>query len=523
VTKSSKPLNVTQTLIRSRLESGSIVPGNEIAVRIDQVLLQDVLGALVMLELDAIGVERVHVPLAAQYIDHNLLETNNLSGDEHEFLRSACRKFGIWYSRAGNGISHPVHMQRFGKPGETLIGSDSHTAAAGSLGVLAFGAGGVDVAMVLSGQPARLTMPAVFGVKLTGELPDWVSAKDVILEMLRRHGVEGGSGRVIEYYGPGLSGLSAMDRHVIANMGAELGATTTVFPSDERTREFLRSVGREEEWRPIGAERGASYDLHDEIDLSTLEPLIATPSSPGNVVPVREVAGAEIHQAYIGSSANPGFRDYAVASAIVKGRTVHERVSFDINPSSGQTLRTLVVEGRLASLIDAGARLHQAGCNGCPGMGQAPARGRNSLRTVPRNFPGRSGTPEDSVYLCSPETATASALTGVITDPRDLNIPYERIQEPERMVANAMLFVPPSDTPETHTARLETTANITPLPPFAPLAHDVVAPILLKAENDVSTDEIIAAGGVMPLLQQHPQSGRIHLRSHRRHLRTARP
>jgi aconitate hydratase len=278
-----------------------------------------------------------------------------------------------------------------------------------------------------------------------------------------------------------------------------------VFPSDERTREFLRSVGREEQWRPIGAERGATYDLHDEIDLSTLEPLIATPSSPGNVVPVREVAGAEIYQTYIGSSANPGFRDYAVASAMVKGRTVHERVSFDINPSSGQTLRTLVVEGRLASLIDAGARLHQSGCNGCPGMGQAPARGRNSLRTVPRNFPGRSGTPEDSVYLCSPETATASALTGVITDPRDLAIPYERIEEPERMVANAMLFVPPPDGPEKQTTRLETTANITPLPPFAPLAHDVIAPVLLKAENDVSTDEIIAAGAIGPYYSNIPK------------------
>lgn len=473
-----------------------MVAGNEIAVRIDQVLLQDALGVLVMLELDAIGVDRVQVPLAAQYIDHNLLEADDLAADDHEFLRSACRRFGLWYSRAGNGISHPVHMQRFGKPGATLIGGDSHTAAAGSVGMLAFGAGGVDMAMVLSGEPAHLHMPAVFVVKLTGELPDWVSAKDVILEMLRRHGVEGGFGRVIEYYGPGLPGLSAMDRHVIANMGAELGATTTVFPSDERTREFLRSVGREEQWRPIGAERGATYDLHDEIDLSTLEPLIATPSSPGNVVPVREVAGAEIYQAYIGSSANPGFRDFAVASAMVKGRTTHERVSFDINPGSGQTLRTLVVEGRLASLIDAGARLHQSGCNGCVGVGQAPARGRNSLRTVPRNFPGRSGTPEDSVYLCSPETATASALTGVITDPRDLNIPYERIEEPERMVANAMLFVPPPDTPETQTTRLETTANITPLPPFAPLAHDMIAPILLEAENDVSTDEIIAAGGL---------------------------
>jgi aconitate hydratase len=272
-----------------------------------------------------------------------------------------------------------------------------------------------------------------------------------------------------------------------------------VFPSDDRTRAFLRSVGREADWRPIAAEPDADYDLHDEIDLASLEPLIALPSSPANVVPVRDVAGAKIYQAYIGSSANPGFRDYAVASAMVKGRTVHERVSFDINPSSRQTLRTLVVEGRLASLIDAGARLHQSGCNGCCGMGQAPAAGRISLRTVPRNFPGRSGTREDSVYLCSPETATASALTGVITDPRDLGIPYEAIEEPERMAINAMMFVPPSDRREARETRLETTANITRLPDFEPFGGDLAAAILLKAGDDVSTDDIIAAGGrVMP-------------------------
>jgi aconitate hydratase len=414
------PSNMTQGLIRSRLAAGRVTPGEEIAIRIDQVLLQDVLGVLVMLELEAMGAERVKVGIATQYIDHNLLETDNLNGEEHLFLRSACRRFGIWYSRPGNGISHPTHMQRFGKPGETLIGSDSHSAAAGSLGMFAFGAGGMDVALALMGEPTRLRMPAVMGVKLSGELPPWVSAKDIILEMLRRHGLEGGFGRVIEYYGPGLAQLSAMDRHVIANMGAELGATTTVFPADERTREFLRSVGRESDWRSIGPEPGASYDLHDEIDLSKLEPLIAKPSSPGNVVPVREVAGADIYQAYIGSSANPGFRDFAVAAAIVKGHEVHDRVSFDINPSSRQTLQTLVAEGQLGELIAAGARTHQPGCNGCIGMGQAPAAGRISLRTVPRNFPGRSGTREDSVYLCSPETAAGA----------DIQVRFEGLEAP---------------------------------------------------------------------------------------------
>jgi aconitate hydratase len=469
-------------------------PGNEIAIHIDQVLLQDVLGTLVMLELEAMGLDRVKVGVAAQYIDHNLLETDNLNGDEHLFLRSACHRFGIWYSRPGNGISHPVHMQRFGKPGETLIGSDSHSAAAGSLGMFGFGAGGMDVALVLMGEPARVRMPTVMGVKLTGELPPWVSAKDIILEMLRRHGLEGGFGRVIEYYGPGLAQLSAMDRHVIANMGAELGATTTVFPSDERTREFLRSVGREADWRPFEPEAGASYDLHDEINISNLEPLIAKPSSPANVVSVREVAGAEIYQAYIGSSANPGYRDFAVAAAIVKGRHVHDRVSFDINPSSRQTLQTLVMDGRLGELIAAGARSHQPGCNGCIGMGQAPAAGRISLRTVPRNFPGRSGTREDSVYLCSPETAAASALTGVITDPRDLGANYPKISEPARMAVNTMMFVPPIDTAEARLTPLEKTPNITTLPECGPFEDNHSARVLLKTDDNVSTDDIIPAG-----------------------------
>jgi len=500
------PLNVTQTLIRSRLKAGNMTPGEEIALRIDQALLQDVLGTLVMLELEAMGTDRVKVGVAAQYIDHNLLESDNLNAEEHLFLRSACRRFGIWYSRPGNGISHPVHMQRFGKPGETLVGSDSHTSAAGSLGMFAFGAGGIDVALALMGEPVYLRMPAVFGVKLKGELPPWVSAKDIILEMLRRHGLEGGFGRVIEYYGPGLAGLSAMDRHVLANMGAELGATTTVFPSDERTRAFLRSVGREPDWRPIAAEDGARYDAHDEIDLSALEPSIAKPSSPANVVRVRDVAGADIYQAYIGSSANPGFRDYAVAAAMVKGREVHERVSFDINPSSRQTLLTLVAEGHLANLIAAGARLHQSGCNGCIGMGQAPAAGRISLRTVPRNFPGRSGTREDSVYLCSPETAAASALTGVITDPRDLGLPYVRIEEPERLAVNTMMFVPPADSAQARATRLEKTPNITTLPEFERFRTDVIAPVLLKIGSDVSTDGIIPAGTrVMPYWSNIPK------------------
>lgn len=500
-------LNVAQKLIQSHLLSGEMTPGAEIALRIDQALLQDVLGTLVMLELEAMGLDRVKVEPAVQYVDHNLVQNDNMNQDEHLFLRSACRRFGVWYSRPGNGISHPVHMSRFGKPGQTMVGSDSHTPAAGSMGMLAFGAGGVEVALAMAGEPLYLRMPEIWGVKLTGRLPDWVSAKDVILEMLRRHGVEGGSGRIIEYYGPGLDGLSAMDRHVIANMGAEMGATSTVFPSDEASRTYLRSEGREGDWTELKADAGARYDAHEEIDLSALEPLIAKPSSPGNVVPVREVAGLEITQAYIGSSANPGYRDYAVAAHIVRGRQVHDRVSLDINPSTRQVLETLMREGALNDLVHAGARLHQAGCNGCIGMGQAPARGRNSLRTVPRNFPGRSGTREDSVFLCSPETAAASALTGVITDPRTLDMPYPTVALPEHPVLNTSMLVPPLPEEMARQVKLEKSVGIDSIPPIAPIEDDLELPVLLKLDDDISTDDIMPAGArVMPWWSHIPRT-----------------
>lgn len=501
------PMNLAQKLIRSHLVEGEMRPGAEIALAVDQTLLQDVLGTLVMLELEAMGVERVKVGLAAQYVDHNLVQNDHMNADEHLFLRSACRRFGVWYSRPGNGISHPVHMARFGKPGETLVGSDSHTPAAGSLGMLAFGAGGIEVALATAGEPLHLRMPRVWGVELTGRLPDWVSAKDVILEMLRRHGVEGGFGRIIEYHGPGLDALSAMDRHVIANMGAELGATTSVFPSDEATRQFLRDEGREEDWVELRADEGATYDVHETIDLSSLEPLIARPSSPGNVVPVREVAGLEIYQAYVGSSANPGYRDFAIAAHMVRGRQVHDRVSFDINPSSRQVLDDLVGEGLFADLVRAGARTHQAGCNGCIGMGQAPASGRNSLRTVPRNFPGRSGTREDSVFLCSPETATASALTGVITDPRELGMAYPEVTPPARRVINTAMLVPPLPAEEARHARLEKTPNIASIPELDVIPDRFAVPVLLKVGDDISTDDIMPAGArVMPFWSNIPKT-----------------
>lgn len=497
------PKNVAQKLIESHLLEGRMIPGSEIALKIDQTLTQDATGTLVMLELEAMRLPRVKTELSAQYVDHNLIEEDFKNADDHLFLHSACKRFGLWYSRAGNGVSHPVHMERFGIPGKSLLGSDSHTPAAGSLGMLAIGAGGLEVAMAMAGEPFYVSMPSILGVYLTGELPDWVSAKDVILEMLRRYGVDGGLGKIVEYYGPGLKGLTAMDRHVIANMGAELGATTTVFPSDEAVRAFLKQQGREDDWREILADEGASYDERDEIDLSSLEPLIACPSSPGNVVPVREVEGREIYQAYIGSSANPGLRDFAVPALMADGLRVHERVSFDVNPTSRQILENLMDMGLLAKLVHAGARLHQAGCNGCIGMGQAPATGRISLRTVPRNFPGRSGTKEDSVYLCSPETATASALTGVITDPRTLGISYPRFAEPAILRLNTAMIVPPPDPVEK--IELEKGPNIKPLPPLAPLPGLLEGPVLLKLGDNISTDEIMPAGAkVLPYRSNIP-------------------
>ena len=493
------PQNVTQKLISAHLVDGKMRAGEPITIRIDQTLTQDATGTLVMLALEAIGLDRARTELSAQYVDHNLLQLDHLNADDHLFLESACRRFGLWYSRPGNGISHVVHMQRFGRPGKSMLGADSHTPAAGALAMLAIGAGGLDVALAICGEPFPTAMPAVFGVRLTGELPPWVSAKDVILEMLRRHGVAGGVGRVIEYFGPGLNSLSAMDRHVIANMGAELGATTTVFPSDKRTHRFLEANGRQHDWLEIAADSGCSYDQEDSIDLSKLAPLIATPSSPGNVVKVSEVAGQPIHQAYIGSSANPGWRDFAVAAEIVRDSHVPAHVSFDVNPTSREMLEALIVDGRLGVLLAAGARIHQTGCNGCIGMGQAPAVGRNSLRTTPRNFPGRSGTEEDAVFLCSPETAAASALAGQITDPRSLAKPRPELPDPIRPNMNAKLLEAPLPAEQARAVRLVKGPNIRSLPDFDPLPDRLAVTILLKMGDDVSTDEILPAGArVLP-------------------------
>ncbi|HEY7053477.1 MAG TPA: aconitate hydratase [Mycobacterium sp.] len=492
------PSNVTHKLIESHLESGEMTPGEEIAIHIDQTLTQDATGTLVMQELEALDLDRARTEVSVQYVDHNLLQTDEKNAEDHEYLRTAAQRFGIWYSKPGNGVSHPTHMQRFGIPGKTMVGSDSHTPAAGSLGMLAIGVGGLEVALAISGRPLHIRMPEVWGVRLEGELPQWCSAKDVILEMLRRHDVKGGVNRIIEYYGPGLANLTAMDRHVIANMGAELGATTTVFPSDDAVRDFLRAEDREDDWVELMADDGADYDVDECVDLSELEPLIAKPSSPGNVVPVREVAGEEISQVVIGSSANPGLRDFAIAAAMVAGRQTAPQVSFDVNPTSREILADLTSMGATAQLVIAGARIHQAGCMGCIGMGQAPATGRNSLRTMPRNFPGRSGTKEDSVWLCSPETAAASALTGVITDPRDwaseVSMDYPTLDLPEESSVNTAMLVEPPDADEAQKIEPVKGPNISSLPELSPLPDDMEAPVLLKVGDNISTDEISPAG-----------------------------
>ncbi|MGW2371082.1 aconitate hydratase [Kitasatospora sp. NPDC001683] len=494
----TEPLGVAMQLITDHLLEGRPVSGEEVALRVDQTLCQDATGTLVMQELDALGLDRVRTELSVQYVDHNILQSDERNAEDHLFLRSAAHRFGLWYSKPGNGVSHPVHMQRFGVPGKTLLGSDSHTCAGGALGMLAIGTGGLDVALAMAGEPYRLTMPQIWGIRLVGRLPDWVSAKDVILELLRRHGVKGALHRVLEYHGPGLEQLTAMDRHVIANMGAELGATASVFPADDAVRAFLAAEGREEDFRPVTAEPGCRHDLTDRVDLSALEPLVARPSSPGNVVPVSEVAGTPVGQVVIGSSANPGLRDFAVAAAMVHGRQTSAELSFDVNPSSREVLQDLMRTGAAFDLIAAGARIHQAGCLGCIGMGQAPAPGRNSLRTFPRNFPGRSGTLNDSVWLCSPETAAASALTGRITDPRAWalreGVQPPELDLPERACVNRLMLEAPLPPERARTVELVRGPNISALPDLDPLPDELSAPVLLKTGDDVSTDEISPAG-----------------------------
>ncbi len=491
--------NLTQKILEAHLAEGELVPGHEIGIKIDHTLLQDATGTLAMLEFEALGIDRVKVGLAAQYVDHNLLQTDNKNADDHKFLQTAAARYGIYFSKPGNGVSHQVHMERFGVPGKTLLGADSHTPGAAGVSMLGIGAGGLDVALAMAGYPYHLACPRVLGVRLTGKLPDWVSAKDVILEMLRRYNVKGCVGKIIEYYGPGVGTLSATDRETIGNMGTEMGATTSIFPSDERTREYLIAQGRGAAWVPLSADEGAEFDEHAEVDLSKLEPLIARPSSPGNVVRVRDVAGIKVDQAIVGSSVNSSFRDLMIAARMLEGRFVHPDTSFHINPGSRQVIENVYRAGGLLAFLTSGARVHEPGCQGCIGMGQAPGTGEVSLRTFPRNFPGRSGTDNDKVYLCSPETATASALKGVITDPRDLaqEIAYPRIEDPEQYTIDEKSIVPPSES--MRKTEIIRGPNIKALPELQPLPDRIEAAVVLKVGDNISTDTIMPAGNrVLP-------------------------
>ncbi len=494
------PKNLTHKILEAHLLEGRLIPGEEIALKIDHTLLQDATGTVAMLEFEALGLDSVQAELSAQYVDHNILQSDYKNADDHRYLQTACARYGIHFSPPGNGISHQVHMERFGVPGETILGADSHTPGAAGVSMLGMGAGGLDVAMAMAGMPYYLPCPLVFGVRLTGTLPEWVSAKDVILEMLRRYDVKGCVGKIIEYFGPGVGSLSATDRETIGNMGTELGATSTVFPSDENTLTYLRAQGREAVWAEFLPDEGAEYDEYGEIDLSALQPLIACPSSPGNVVTVRGVAGLKVDQVIIGSSVNSSFRDLMVVAKIMEGRKRHIKTEFNINPGSRQVLENIGLHGGISSLLAAGARIHESGCLGCIGMGQAPGTGQVSLRTFPRNFPGRSGTRDDKVYLCSPETAAAAALKGVITDPRDLSeeMEYPVIKDPEKYAINEGSIIRPSG--EIGKTDIIRGPNIKPLPDMEALPETLEAEVGIKVGDNITTDAIMPAGSrILPL------------------------
>jgi aconitate hydratase len=492
--------NLTRKIIAAHLLEGTPIPGEEIAIKIDHTLLQDATGTMAMLEFEALGLDRVAVDLAAQYVDHNLLQADFKNADDHTYLRTACAHYGVHYSEPGNGISHIVHMERFGRPGLTMLGADSHTPGAAGVSMLAIGAGGMDVSLAMAGYPYYFPCPAVLGVKLTHQLSAWVSAKDVILEMLRRYDVKGCVGKVIEYYGPGVKSLSATDRMTIGNMGTELGATSSIFPSDERTRQWLIAQGRKPDWQELDADPGCGYDEFAEIDLATVEPLIACPTSPGNIKTIKAVAGTKVDQVIVGSSVNGTYRDLMVTAQIVAGKHAAHDLSFHVNPGSRQVLENIAESGKVMPLLLAGTRIHQSGCLGCIGMGQAPGTGQVSLRTFPRNFPGRSGTKGDQVYLCSPETAAASALKGVITDPRDLaaEMDYPQVAEPQQYIVDTSSIIFPSNT--TVKTTVKRGPNIKPFPSLAALPEVLEARVALVVADNISTDSIMPAGSkVLPL------------------------
>jgi aconitate hydratase len=494
--------NLVEKIIESHLMSGSMEPGHEIGISIDQTLTQDATGTLAYLELEGMGVDRVATELSVSYVDHNTLQTGNENADDHLYLRTIAARYGVFFSPPGNGICHQVHLERFGAPGKTLLGSDSHTPTAGGLGMLAIGAGGIDVALAMAGRAFFLFMPEVVRIDLNGRLAPWVSAKDVILEVLRRLTVSGGVGRVLEYGGAGVAGLTVPERSTITNMGAELGATSSVFPSDEQTRRFLRTQGREDVWTRLVADRNARYGDELSIDLAQLEPLLAMPHSPDNVRAVQESAGIHVHQVIIGSCTNSSYQDLVRVAEVLKGKRVHPEVDLVIAPGSRQVLHLLAQRGALAHLVAAGARVLESACGPCIGMGQAPSSGGVSLRTFNRNFRGRSGTPDAEIYLCSAETAVASAVAGVITDPRSLGGEIQ-VPWPTRFWTGADLIIPPPPHPEK--VRIIRGPAIRPLPEFPPLPQQIEGAVLIKVGDDITTDDILPAGAkVLPLRSNIP-------------------
>ncbi len=543
-------MNLSQKILNSHLISGKMEPGTEIAIKIDQTLTQDATGTMAYLQFEAMGIPRVRTKLSVSYVDHNMLQQDFMNADDHQYLQSVAAKYGIYYSRPGNGICHQVHRERFGVPGETLLGSDSHTPTGGGLGMIAIGAGGLDIALAMAGEPYVLNMPKILGVKLVGELQPWISGKDVILEMLRLITSKGGINKIVEYYGPGVSSLPIGDRFTITNMGAELGATTSVFPSDNITKIYLEAQERGKVWNELHPDEGATYDrcdvrLHLEkdakaiaalkegsavnltisepneagfvtvefdgliIDLDKLEPLIAQPHAPDNVIKVSELAkqNIKVEQACVGSCTNSSYFDLSMAAQMLKGNPVHSNTSFSLNPGSKQVFEMIARTGELADIISSGARILESACGPCIGMGQAPSSGSVSVRSFNRNFEGRSGTMDANVYLASPETTTAAALTGKISDPREVakefKLVYKKREEPPKYLINDSMIIPPAKNPDE--VEIIQGPNIKPIPRFDEMPKDISGKVLLKTGDNISTDHISPAGAkVLPLRSNIP-------------------
>ena len=497
-------LTIAQKIIQAHRLSGEMTPGADVGLRIDQTLTQDATGTMAYLEFEAMGVPRVKTERSVAYIDHNTLQTGFENADDHRYIQTVAKKHGIYFSRPGNGICHQVHLERFGIPGKTLIGSDSHTPTGGGIGMLAFGAGGLDVAVAMGGGEYHITMPTMTKIVLTGALSPWVSAKDIILEVLRRMSVKGGVGKIIEYGGPGIRTLTVPERATITNMGTELGATTSIFPSDDITLAFLKAQGREADWKALASDEDAAYDEVIEIDLSALEPLAACPHSPDAVKPVSALSDIKVDQVCIGSCTNSSYLDLMRVAAILKGKTVHPSVSLSIAPGSKQVYNMLAKNGALADIIESGARVLECACGPCIGMGQSPNSAGVSLRTFNRNFEGRSGTADGQVYLVSPETAAASALTGMFTDPRALG-GWEKIEMPQSFLINDNMIVEPAPDYLSETVEVLRGPNIKPFPVSVPLPESITAKAVLKVGDNITTDHIMPAGAkILPYRSNIP-------------------